>query len=428
MNLKGRIPVEPLDDERMTNIERRVVMGASEAAMAPRRAPARFGFAFAVAAVVVVAIGAGLAGWKLRGPSATPAPIATGEPVRVHTTSEQSTLDIGDATIASDPLTEYAVTRPDGGVLVTMKRGKVELSVGKRGERPPLVVAAGDTRVIVVGTKFSVDYGDGSGPVEVRVTEGVVRVERAQQTMRVAAGQAWSSTDKRGVVAIAELPPRAAKVATNETKPDEAKPDEVKPDEVTAEGTDIEIDTKTPDVLHDHASVVPDAQLPKQQVPVDKKPAKPELATRPSQPSGGSAMMDIRVRVMKQDVLPPLDLGLGTKESLAKYRDLAYGTNGNIPTGEPASIALYSIAATQHLKLGDNDGAEQTLDRYQRKFFGGQEAHSWASYKAALWLRVRIRCGKQIDERCRQAAFTYLHQVTDTPATRVAEDLTLAPR
>jgi hypothetical protein len=74
------------------------------------------------------------------------------------------------------------------------------------------------------------------------------------------------------------------------------------------------------------------------------------------------------------------------------------------------------------LKLGRNGDALQTLDAYVRRFVGGKE------YKAALWLRVRILCVKTVDDRCRQAAYTYLHQATDTPAARVAEALTLAPR
>ena len=47
---------------------------------------------------------------------------------------------------------------------------------------------AGETDVVVVGTRFSVDYGDGHGPVEVEVEEGAVRVVRGATAARVAAG------------------------------------------------------------------------------------------------------------------------------------------------------------------------------------------------------------------------------------------------
>ena len=59
-----------------------------------------------------------------------------------------------------------------------------------------------------------------------------------------------------------------------------------------------------------------------------------------------------------------------------------------------------------------------TLDAYVRRFPGGKE------YRAALWLRVRILCLDKIDDRCRAAAYTYLHEAPDTPAARVAELLT----
>jgi hypothetical protein len=408
--LKGRIPVEPLDDERMTNIERRIVTGAADAAArganAPMRAP-RFGLAMAVALTVVVAIGAGFAGWQLRG-GGEPSEVIAAEPVRVNTTGERALLDIGDARIESDLQTDFTVTRPDGGVLITMKRGKVELSVDKRGTRAPLVVAAGDTRVTVVGTRFSVDFGDGTNGVDVRVTEGVVKVERHQQEVRVAAGQAW--TTKRGVIALAELPV-ATQVATGATIGDN-----------TTRADDIEIDTSTPDVLRDRTTTVPNAKLP----PVTngssaRKVGGPEVRRDAGSGSGtASAAMDLKTLVRSQAVLPPLDLGLSPAESIAPYRKITVEEKG-----EKAALAMYSIAAQQHLKLGRNGDALSTLDQYVRRFAGTQYKET---YHAALWLRVRILCAKTVDDRCRQAAYTFMHQASGTPAAKVAEALTLSPR
>ena len=63
MKLVGRVPVEPLDDERMTHIERRIVTGAADAAV-PARAPRRHvGFAMAAMAAVIT----GVIGWGLGG-------------------------------------------------------------------------------------------------------------------------------------------------------------------------------------------------------------------------------------------------------------------------------------------------------------------------------------------------------------------------
>ena len=411
MNLKGRIPVEQLDDERMTNIERRIVAGAAEAAAsAPSRSSSRlFGWGLAFAMAAAIAIGAGFTGWMLRGEgSRNVTTIANSEPVHVHTTSERSVLDIGDARIESDPLTDFTVTRPDGGVLVTMTRGKVELTVGKRGDRPPLVVAAGDTRVIVVGTKLSVDYGDGTNGVDVRVTEGVVKVERLQQEVRVAAGQAW--TTRRGVVAIAELP-QEPELSPNPDLPT------IKDDAKNADDR-IEIETDAPDVLKERKSSVPDATIPTTGVHHGSgatRPTKPDVH-RDALPSGGSGSVAVDLRDVA--VLPPLELpGVEPKDAVATYRDIVVKKKG-----DEASLAFYSIAWMQHMKLGRNGDALQTLDQYLRRFVGGKE------YAAALWLRVRILCAKNIDERCRQAAYAHMHQASGTPAAKVSEALTLAPR
>lgn len=404
MGLKGRIPVEPLDDERLTNIERRVVAGAADASAHGRelRAP-RFGFAMALA--IVVAVGAGFAGWRLRGSGAS-TPVASAEPVHVDTAGARMVLDIGDARIESDPQTDFSVTRPDGGVLVTMKRGKVELEVDKRGDRAPLVVAAGDTRVIVVGTRFSVDYGDGTGGVEVRVTEGIVRVERLQQEVRLAAGQGWTTT--LGRVALAALP--STKLARAQLPADDR------------EGDAIEIDTTTPDVLRSRQASVPDAKLPAAQ---PKKPPSlggPEITREPAAGGGSStsAAIDLRRAVLQQAVLKPMETGLRPEESMPKLRDIAYTTRG-----KDAAFALYSVAYQQAFKLGRTADALQTIDAYTRRFSGTEYKDT---YQAALWLRVRILCAKTFDDRCRQAAYAHMHQAAGTPAAAISEALTLAPR
>ena len=211
MKLRRKDPVEQLDDERLTNIERRIVAGAADAAMraqAPR-----------LRGVVVSGRsrrgrgpgGRGRTRHRLEArhvPHAGARSSARQKPMRVDTTAERAQLDIGDARIESNPVTVFAVTRPDGGVLVEMTRGKVELDVDKRGERIPWSCARAIRTSIVVGTHFTVDCGAGlcsAGEVDVRVTEGVVEVVRRSQPkagVRVAAGQTWKT--KRGLLALAE--------------------------------------------------------------------------------------------------------------------------------------------------------------------------------------------------------------------------------
>ena len=386
MKLVGRIPVEPLDDERLTNIERRVV---SSAAVGPARGSSPrwlYGFA-SVAAVAMIAV---VAGWKLRGAPdqvATTAP-PTEAPVLVHTAEQASVLDIGDATITSSPGTELAITRPDGGVLVDMSRGKVELKVAKRHGRPPLVVRAGDTDVEVVGTQFSVDYHD--GVVEVRVTEGIVRVRHGHDDVRVAAGSAWQTS--RGLVAMAEL--------------DAAQHDE------------IEIDTNVKPALRDHTAAVPDPH-PTTPHPSADGSASAALSTGakhtlddPRDPNH-----DLKAEIRRQPLVPAMDVGTSEpSKAIVAYRDI-WSKNRNAD----ASKALYSTALVQHLRLGRDADALQTLDMYFNRFVGFDE------YKPALWLRVRILCLRRLDDSCRAAATSYMDKASGTTASAVAELIANTP-
>ncbi|MEO8707023.1 MAG: FecR domain-containing protein, partial [Kofleriaceae bacterium] len=385
VKLVGRIPVEPLDDERLTNIERRIVAGAADAAVARAPRESRLHFALGFAALAVVVLGAGVVGWKLH---TTDAPVVAEAPLRIDTDREhRSTIDIGDARITSSVATAFAVTRPDGGVLVVMTRGKVELEVGKRGDRAPLLVRAGDTDVVVVGTRFSVDYGDGKGDVEVRVTEGVVRVVRHQRELRVAAGQMWQ-TD-RGLLALAEPAPQ--------TDP-------------------IEIDMSTPPnvALHDRVAKVPDARG--SGAPSDRTithpaagSAVPRTLDNPNDPN-----VDLKALIRSQPVLPPMDVATPDPAgAIAKYQEIMIKQKG-----PDEAYAFYSMAAVQYLKLGRNQDALFMLDRFEKR------AATSEYLVPALWLRVRIRCLQSIDDACRTAATAYLDRAQTGKSRDLAERIT----
>ncbi len=386
MKLGGRIPVEQLDDERLTRIERAIVVGASDRLGAPQRRPTRaLGFALAAAA----AMGAGALGWRLHTSAPLPPAVAIA-PIAVTTQSQKATLDIGDATIESSADTAFVVTHPDGGVLIAMTRGRVELQVAKRAGRPDLVVRAGDTDVHVVGTRFSVDYGDGHGAVDVHVIEGVVRVEREQQATLVAAGHEWKTAG--GLVASAE--PALVPVAP------------------------VAIDTHHDVALHDHVSAVPPPAAQVAHVVVAPH-AVAVVATPPVHvvtPPPSDARGDLKADVRRQPVEGALDVGVSDpKAELTRYLQIVVGAHG-----EHASKALYSIAYVQYLKLGEDNQALSTLDNYLRRFEGGQE------YNSALWLRVRILCTRAIDDRCRQAAYTYSARVSEGTSADVAHRLTIS--
>jgi hypothetical protein len=243
------------------------------------------------------------------------------------------------------------------------------------------------------------------------VTEGVVRVVHLQQETRVAAGQAWQT--HAGLVASADAP-RAE--ATGPAGPG-GNPDT--PAVVPGhDGTAIALG-RPPDVLHDRKAAVPDAPslvaTPPQRAappprPLGVQEVRPHVAVRPSDP-----VVDLRSAIRAQRIEPALNLGEANPSiAVAKYYDITAHRSG-----EEASQAFYSIAAVQYLRLARNADALDTLDAYVRRFPGGKE------YRAVLWLRVRILCLDKIDDRCRAAAYTYLHEAPHDPAAHVAEQLTM---
>jgi FecR-like protein len=434
VRLAGKIPVVPLDEERLTQIERRVVAGAVDAAIRGQRLRAPGGALRVLIAATAIAA-AGVVGWAMRGAPAsepvavsTPAPAVPAAPeVHVQTAPQRSVIDIGDARIESDPDTAFTVARPGGGVLIAVTRGKVELEVGKRGDRPPLVVRAGDTDVVVVGTRFSVDYGDGSGEVDVRVTEGVVRVVHGREETRVAAGQRWRT--RVGLIALAGDPRDAGAAPGTTAEPrSPGTPAEPRRDRPAV--------PEAPGGLHDRHAAVPDATAaspaPARSAsparPAGREPAHPRVAVR------NDPHVDLRAAIRAQPVEPALHLGVpDPAATIARYYEIAAHRSG-----DEASQAFYSIAWVRYFRQGQGGDALQTLDAYVRRFPGGKE------YRAALWLRVRILClspsetggtadgsageagsaAREFNDACRAAAYTYLHEAPDAPAAHIAELLT----
>ena len=427
MKLVGRVPVEPLDDERMTNIERRIVAGAA-ARPSGVRAPRWLGFA----AAAMAAVAAGVIGWKLRGGPGE-APVVADAPIKISTDVDHGTLAIGDATITSDPKAVFVVTRPAGGVLVDLTRGKVELEVAKRGDRPPLVVRAGDTDVIVVGTHFFVDYGDGTGDVDVRVTEGVVRVVRHHEEARVAKDQAWET--KRGVIALADARPvaKAGGAIVNATNDGGGErgttiASNAAGGTVGSDGYEIDM-SKNPDILHGRTAQVPDGRTP----PVTRaganagsgtgKPAVPErTGTGVGSAANKGPLDDTKALIESQVMDPPMSVDeTPSRSAVGQYQEIIVTKKG-----DEESRAYYGLAYTQALRIGRTDEALKTIDAYERRFAQGRV---YPERLSMAWLKLRIVCKRGLGAPCRQAAEAYLKLApgTDNPQRHVAELLTLRP-
>ncbi|MBV8759250.1 MAG: FecR domain-containing protein [Deltaproteobacteria bacterium] len=391
MSLRDHIPVEQLDDERLTNIERKLVVHVSDMAAPPARASRRLlafaGVAFAVGAAAGI-------GWKLHAPAA---PVVTPEVAQtfaIEAKGERQSVELGDATIASAPETRVAVSRTSHETIITMTRGTLDLSITHRADRR-FVIRAGDTEIEDVGTVFSVSF-DGASHVGVRVTEGEVAVTRQRKREQITAGHEWSSD---GLVAIAEVKPAVVAVA--------AAPVAVTPAPDVSLREHVAMAPPAPAVhAHPHAAHVADAP------PVLGEPV--AHAPVPADP-----YVDLQQAIRKQPIEldPHIDGKTDASAQIAVLKKQAYAPP---PLGPEASHALYTIAVLLHRPLGQDAEALHTLDMYRRRFSGGLEK------SAALWLRVRILCGHAIDDECRKAAYTYQHEVPSGPAADLAIRITNA--
>ncbi len=197
-----RPPIEPLSDLAHARIERRVLdaldVPAPRARVAPRRRwPVALGLlgvagVAAALAVVIVQGGARPDALPVGGEIAMPTP-TTGEPQRVTTQGDASTVTFADAELTVAPASAVLLVGDVAHApLVVIDRGEVTFSVAARGARPPLVVAAGAVRVTVIGTRFTVRR-DGDAAT-VAVDHGTVDILFAGQVARVHGGATWQST------------------------------------------------------------------------------------------------------------------------------------------------------------------------------------------------------------------------------------------
>ena len=406
MKLTGKIPVPPLDEDRLTRIERRIVAGAGERLAERGPAPRR---GLGLAAAIAFAAGAALAAWRLGTHAAAS---GSSPPVAQVLTVHGGALDLGDATISGDAAASYRVVRTGRDISVTLDRGALALAV-EHHEGRRVVVHAGDTEVEDVGTKFTVAY-DGAR-VDVRVTEGEVRVSRQQHAELVTAGHAWSTAP---VVAMAE--PYGPATATPAPAP--------------ATATATATAAATPAVPH--AGRAPRLALHGRTAAVPHGPSTDELRRASSHAPAAHAAdqgaaataaanpyVDLVVAIRRQpiDFDPHMDGRNDAAAEIARLKQIAYSPRA---VGAEASAAIYRIAVLLDQPLHQDAAALSTLDMYLRRFSGGAGLRE---YPAALWLRVRIACLHAFDDTCRQAAYSYQHEVPSGVRTDLAVRITNAP-
>lgn len=119
-----------------------------------------------------------------------PAPRADSEITRIVTTSAETRTLLGEAALTLAADSDVRVRGSDSeGWVIELTRGQIECEVAPRRGRPAFVVQAGDARVSVVGTRFSVAREGDSAAVSVR--EGQVRVESGKLVALLGPGDRW---------------------------------------------------------------------------------------------------------------------------------------------------------------------------------------------------------------------------------------------
>lgn len=382
MKLQGRIQVEQLDEERLTNIERKLVVAVSDM-RAPAERTSRRTLAFA-GVVMAIAV-AGFVGYKVR-PSAVATPSDEPQTLAINT-DKTNTIRLGDTQLTAGPGTDVVVERTRKRVVIAMNRGTLDMVVAHDPSRL-LVVRAGDIEIEDVGTHFTVEY-DGGSKLAVRVTEGEVMVKRAGKHETISAGFAW--TTDMGRLAIAALD-RTNIVAVAPTAPTTAPAVPAVP-AVSA--------VVTPPVAAGSAAEAPGSATPS----VDAGSGSAASARKPGKSNA-------RVALEKLAIEQPLDVGTDDlNTAISKYLELAVG----MADSQDKTQVLYSMAVMQHRARQDK-AALYTLSAVIKRQ-GGK------AYHAALWLNVRIECMQRFDDECRQAADLYLRKVPDGVAAGVAQTI-----
>ncbi len=193
------LPIEELPDVSWQRIERKLF--AQLASAAPRVvSPARASsghrrtwiyaggvLAAAAAAAVIVAVSARASHDGSVGEQASASPRS---PSRIATADAPSAVSVGDVSLEIAPHSALLVDDDRArGVLFVLERGEATFRVAPVGDRPPVVVQAGDVRVEVIGTAFAVSREGDSA--RVLVYEGVVSLVHGGKRQRLAPGSVW---------------------------------------------------------------------------------------------------------------------------------------------------------------------------------------------------------------------------------------------
>jgi hypothetical protein len=204
-------PVPTLSDSAIERVERNVFAALDARAIRPDAVPGsrRRLLAFALAGAALTGGVFGVREW--RHASAPAATHATAEvATEFSTTASGSHIDIAGAALDVAPQSAVRVAPGAGGaVVVVLERGAVTCEVAPRTTLAPFVVQAGQTRVTVIGTRFTVRrVGDHAA---VSVEHGLVEVADTDMTQLVHAGESFRPGERITREPLASVEAEAAR-------------------------------------------------------------------------------------------------------------------------------------------------------------------------------------------------------------------------
>jgi FecR-like protein len=344
-----RPPIPPLGEAAVSRIEREVFAEIDRDE--PVRAPRRWPWALALAAAATaVAVFLGVRVLRPPTPQIYPsgAHIATGS-TPFHVAMDGATLDL-----AADSAVQFGKEK-DGSVVLVLDRGRVTCEVAPREGRAPFVVVAGATRVIVVGTRFSVER-EGDHAL-VFVEHGIVQVIDGASDERVGAGESYQPhaiAAAAPVAAPAVAPAPVAPVAPAPVAPvaPASRPAPARP---IAHAAPKQVEP----------APVAEAPVPPAEAPVLPAAAAAPPAEAPPPPSPPPAAKTISAQERFESAVR-LE-ATAPEAALAMYDQLASGS------GAWAANALFA-AARLEAQRGHSAPARRLLQTYLERFPTGVNA------------------------------------------------------
>lgn len=160
-------------------------------------------------------------------PTSVAAPAAPRHEARIVSTDAPTQTTLGEAVLTLAAHSDVAVAGSDAeGWLVRLEAGQVDCQVAPRRGRPPFVVQAGDTKVSVVGTRFTVtrlDPATHGAAAQVSVSEGHVQVDSGSNHVLLGPGESWPMAQLEApAIEPADAAPPSEAVRSERTRPKKA--------------------------------------------------------------------------------------------------------------------------------------------------------------------------------------------------------------